>query len=86
MYLNVSRGHPVVIVGCSFWNRVGIFQQSVPDGRPNTFYFFLMFLVAGLVYVLACEELMLRSDEGSQAVLHSWSCRAVAQGLSAALR
>lgn len=55
--LSVGCGLPVVIVGCSFWTGVGIFQQSVPDSRPNNFYFFLLFLVAGLlVYMLACES------------------------------
>lgn len=54
VYLNVGCGLLVVIVGCSFWTGVGIFQQSVPDSRPNNFYSFLMFLVASLVYMLAC--------------------------------
>ena len=59
MGLNVGCGFLVVIVGCSFWTGVGIFHQSVPDGRPNNVYSFLMFLVAGLlVYMLACTKLM----------------------------
>lgn len=29
--------------GHSFWTGAGIFQQSVPDSRPNNFYSFLMF-------------------------------------------
>lgn len=34
---------PVVMFGHSFWTGAGIFQQSVPDSRPNNFYSFLMF-------------------------------------------
>lgn len=65
---NVRRSLLVVVVGCSFWTGAGIFQQSVPDSRPNNFYSFLMFLVAGLlVYMLACEKLMLGCDDGLSA-------------------
>lgn len=59
MGLNVGCGLLVVIVGCSFWTGVGIFHQSIPDGRPNNVYSFLMFLVAGLlVCMLAYTKLM----------------------------
>lgn len=43
---------PVVMVSPSFWTGAGIFQQSVPDSRPNNFYSFLMF--SWLLFLFTC--------------------------------
>lgn len=58
---------PVVMVGHFLWTGAEIVQQSFPDRKPNNFDFFLMFLVAGLVYMLACKELMLGCDNSAWA-------------------
>lgn len=73
VYLNVGRGLLIVIVGCSFWTGVRIFQQSVPDGRPNNFYFFLMFL--WLAFLFTC----LPAKSGCWGVM--WLARSPAAGV-----
>lgn len=74
VYLNVGRGLLIVIVGCSFWTGVRIFQQSVPDGRPNNFYFFLMFLWLALLFTCLPEK------SGCWGVI--WLARSPAAGVS----
>lgn len=45
---------------CQAWlflsDWAGIFQQPAPDSRPNNSDSALMFLLAGLVYMLACKK------------------------------
>lgn len=52
---------------CQSWSCLsdwtGIFHQPVSYSRPNDFDFFLMFLVAPLVYMLACKKLMWGCDD-----------------------